>query len=402
MKKILLIFLLKIGGVFSQNFTAPFIKTVILKNPQQKGNHFFFLKGQKIDIHFDDLKGGVENYKYHLQHCDSDWNPSQINISDYVEGFDNGFINNYKNAVGTLQNYTHYQFSLPNAQTKIISSGNYILTIYKDFEEDFILKRKLVIYENKLQITAQITRANSDIQKKQMLTIHLHNKDFPIAYPQKELVVKILQNNDWNTCKTATHILFADTEKMTYRDDRETTFWGGNEFYFFDSKNLNIEDFQIKKSLIKEGLWHTFLYSKKIQKPLSYKFNPDIDGHFIVKSLNAFDAENQSDYTKVHFYLQDGFLKENENRYVYGNFNSYALENENKMIFDAKKNIWTATILLKQGFYNYKFVKKIKNKIQTKGLSGSFFQTQNTYTVVVYYKKMGDFMQKIIGVSEFK
>ena len=386
----------------AQNVTAPFIKTVLLQTHGQKGAHCFFPKGEKIIVSFDDLHGDVQNYRYHLQHCDSNWNPSEVNVSDYIEGFDNGFIETYENSVGTLQNYTHYTFSFPNAQTKIISSGNYILTVYKDFQEHFILKRKLVIYENALRLTAKITRANFDINKKQMLTVSVYYGDLSIAYPQRELVVKILQNNDWNTCKTSSVILFSDAQKVTYRDDGETTFFGGNEFYFFDSKNLNAEDFQVQKTFIQEGLFHTFLYPKKLQMPLSYKFNPDIDGNFITHSLNAFHAKNQSDYTWVHFYLEADFLNPKDTLYVYGAFNAYATQRENQMLYDEAKKSWTAKILLKQGFYNYKFVKRTGGKIAPRGLSGSFFQTQNTYIVIVYYRPLGAFIQKAVAVQQFK
>ena len=114
---------------------------------------------------------------------------------------------------------------------------------------------------------------------------------------------------------------------------------------------------QIAKSQIEEGLYNTYLHPKKIQAHTFYKFNPDIDGNFTIRSLNGFDSKIQSDYTWVHFYLQDENSNYKDKIYVYGAFNNYATDKENQMLYDKQQQLWQAKILLKQGFYNYKFIK---------------------------------------------
>ena len=89
--------------------------------------------------------------------------------------------------------------------------------------------------------------------------------------------------------------------------------------------------------------------------------------------------------------------------YVYGAFNNFETSSENKMKFNNTTKRYEASILLKQGFYNYTFVTKDKNNaINTYELNGSFYQTENEYKVLVYYKAFGENYQRVFGVGSAK
>ena len=85
--------------------------------------------------------------------------------------------------------------------------------------------------------------------------------------------------------------------------------------------------------------------------------------------------------------------------YVFGKFNNYALTAENKMIFNAENGLLEATILMKQGFYNYKYVTKQGDTIDLNKISGNFHNTENHYLVLVYYRNFGDLYDSIIGIG---
>ncbi|PKP28928.1 MAG: DUF5103 domain-containing protein, partial [Bacteroidetes bacterium HGW-Bacteroidetes-18] len=62
--------------------------------------------------------------------------------------------------------------------------------------------------------------------------------------------------------------------------------------------------------------------------------------------------------------------------------------------------LYETKLLLKQGFYNYQYVtKEIDGTINNHDIDGSFYQTENDYTVLVYYKKFGSRYTKVIGVG---
>ena len=41
----------------------------------------------KLDLSFDDLEGGEKDFNYRIIHCDKNWNPSNLDEYDYIEGF---------------------------------------------------------------------------------------------------------------------------------------------------------------------------------------------------------------------------------------------------------------------------------------------------------------------------
>jgi hypothetical protein len=85
---------------------------------------------------------------------------------------------------------------------------------------------------------------------------------------------------------------------------------------------------------------------------------------------------------------------------VYGAFNGFKLLPENQMIFDDKDSMYKAKFLLKQGFYNYTFATvNTTGKLDLSELNGTFYQTENQYTVLLYYKRIGDFYERVIGVG---
>ena len=81
--------------------------------------------------------------------------------------------------------------------------------------------------------------------------------------------------------------------------------------------------------------------------------------------------------------------------YVIGGFNNYELSEEFKLL-ETSKNTYVTELLLKQGFYNYKYVVKNNNLISD---ISNFWQTENEYTAFLYEKKPSDRFYKIIGYA---
>ena len=86
--------------------------------------------------------------------------------------------------------------------------------------------------------------------------------------------------------------------------------------------------------------------------------------------------------------------------YIYGKFNNYELREENRMIYNPSLEIYEGILLLKQGFYNYKFVEKDSKKLSLNSISGNHALTENNYLILVYYKKFGDRYDSLVGVGK--
>ena len=51
-----------------------------------------------LELHFDDLEGGVKNYFYTIVLCNADWKPAQLSYFDYAKGYTQVRIAAYRNS----------------------------------------------------------------------------------------------------------------------------------------------------------------------------------------------------------------------------------------------------------------------------------------------------------------
>ena len=79
---------------------------------------------------------------------------------------------------------------------------------------------------------------------------------------------------------------------------------------------------------------------------------------------------------------------------------TFLVDEETKMEYDFENKSYTVAILMKQGFYNYTFA-TIDNygSVNTNEVNGTFFQTENEYKVITYFKPFGGLYDRVIGVG---
>ena len=66
------------------------------------------------------------------------------------------------NSSATLQSYTHYAFIIPNRDTEIISSGNYVLSVFDD-KQELIFTKRFVVYEQQANVQVGVFRLRDEI-----------------------------------------------------------------------------------------------------------------------------------------------------------------------------------------------------------------------------------------------
>ena len=153
---------------------------------------------------------------------------------------------------------------------------------------------------------------------------------------------------------------FYKPNQLIYKYQKKTNFWGGNEYLFFDNKNIRNANVSIARTERKE-IVHNYLYPYINRGLKSYNYNPDINGQFIIRNIEATNPDTEADYAMIHFSLKVTQKIEDKEVYVYGAFNNFNLTEENKMSFDPSTNYYYSNFLLKQGFYNYTFATLEKN-----------------------------------------
>ena len=68
----------------------------------------------RLELHFDDMDANVKSYYYTYQLCDYNWQPVNISSFDYIKGFTQQRISNYRFSSIAYTRYIHYQAILPD------------------------------------------------------------------------------------------------------------------------------------------------------------------------------------------------------------------------------------------------------------------------------------------------
>ncbi|CAH8283825.1 uncharacterized protein DUF5103 [Mariniflexile fucanivorans] len=379
-----------------------FIKTINFKGNTAETQLPILKLGEYVVLEFDALNGNEDDYYYKIDHYNYDWTPSILVKSEYMDGFDNQRIRNYENSFNTHQIFSHYKLTVPNEQTKRLKvSGNYLLSVFNNYDE-LVFSRKFMIYEDQTTVGVSIKRARDIqfIEEKQRVEIIITSNNTQINNPTQTVKTVIVQNNNLNTALYNLKPQYTLGNQLIYRYDNETSFWGGNEYLFFENKDVRAANTGIRAIDLQE-LYHNYLFTNVERATKPYTYNPDINGNYVITVLDAEDPSIEADYVWIHFSLQPTEALINKNIHVYGNFNNYVIDESTKLVYDERNNVLRNAILLKQGFYNYKFVIVNKNGSLDEGaISGNFYQTENNYKVIVYYRDLGARYDKIIGLGE--
>jgi len=380
---------------------AEHIKTIILKPMAINSYAPIVQLGENLMLTFDDLNADEHTYSYKIEHCELDWNKSDLSQSEFIDGFAGDRIRDYENSFNTLQPYTNYSLTIPNETTKLKISGNYLISVLNE-EEEVIFKRRFVVYEPKVTVGVAVFKSRdiSYINMKQSVEFTINTPNLLINNPSEEIIPVILQNNNWQNAIIGLKPQFFRGEQLLYKYNKETSFWGGNEFLYFDSKSIRSSSLNIANVELGEDLYHTYLFTDEERINQPYTLSPDVNGNFVIRTLNGENSNTDADYSWVYFSLKSSQNLEGKEIYVSGNFNNWQLNDTNKLNYNEVLGLYETKLLLKQGFYNYQYVtKSFDRTISTHDIDGSFYQTENDYTVLVYYKKFGSRYTKVIGVG---
>ena len=377
------------------------IKTVKFFGSKITDNFPVVKLGEKITLVFDDLNGNENDYYYKIEHFNHDWRTSNLLKNEYLNGYDNVRIDNHINSFNTLQSYTHYRLEIPNKNVSLIISGNYLIKVFDSYDE-LIFSRRFCVYEELASVRSSVNRPQNMDRFNTHQSIHFSITPLKGTFrnPEKNLFVHLIQNRQWYNQIQDLKPQYLSGSTLQYFYESPSQFEGGNEFYFFDSKDLRISTPNISYTN-KSELYEIYLNIDIPRIYKNYSYSQDINGGFEIRNtMRPSNPDNEADYSYVYFSLASDRKISDGEIYVYGGFNNYKISDLNRMYFNPSLGIYEGIILLKQGFYNYKYVIREKEKIKQNGISGSHALTENDYLVLAYYRNIGAQYDSLIGVGE--
>lgn len=359
---------------------------------------------ERLKLSFDDLDADLKNYSYTLIHCNANWEPSDLQPAEYIDGFADNTITDYRYSFNTLQKFTHYNTVFPNNATRITKSGNYILKVYMDGNpENIVITKRFMVYQNKISIVSKVTAASiiEDRNYKQELDFTINHEGYPITNPFGDLKIVITQNNRWDNAKTNLKPVFVKDEELVYDYDQDNVFTGGNEFRYFDMKSIRYHSERIYSVNTDTAGNHVTLYTDEKRDFKRYSTYTDINGKYLIKIQEGTNSEVEADYCYVNFFLPYDNALTDGNLYVFGAFNDWKCNRDNLMHYNEKRFGYECTLYLKQGYYNYEYVflKDGETAADETIIEGMHYETENDYTIYAYHRKQGTFYDQLIGVK---
>lgn len=356
--------------------------------------------GDRLILSFDDLDARDKRYSYQIIHCDRNWNPSELEEMEYLDGFNGEEITNSYHSKHTKINYVHYSLMLPNDYVTWTVSGNYLLIVFDEDDYPVITKRFLVV-EPLVSVYAAFTNPKkvSVLKTHQSLEVSINHEDYYIRDPLNELSVSILQNFRWND---GIYDVFPKNDvanQLTFDPFDPFLFPALKEFRNFDIRSLLYTSRYVYSINATPYQIDVILEKDKKRTFTNFISEADANGQFVTESQDSKYGIQGAEYVNVAFTLESPLPFEEHDIYVIGGFSDWQLYESNRMAYDALNGYYEADILLKQGYYDYYYA-LIDNeaRMDLATLEGNWYETDNTYYVLVYLREFGSYYDKLIAM----
>ncbi|MBP3253784.1 MAG: DUF5103 domain-containing protein [Bacteroidales bacterium] len=386
--------------VYENRTYSPLVKTVTLRKTSKSFDApvISLQKGERLILEFDDLREETKRYEYKLIHCNADWTQSSLPSTEYTEGFDVQPIETFENSFNTIQRYVHYTQIIPSADMRITKSGNYIIKVFAEGNEDnVILTRRMYVCEDKTVVKTDVrpSQEASLFQTHQQVNVRVEGKDgMFFQNPDRYMTVKVMQNNN----DVAAHVLKMNSSSGSGIDFSYGTanqFAAGNEFRSFDFTSLRRKTQYVAEFDFVNNQNTVYLREMKLRDRLPYSKESDINGNFYIRNEYGDNAGVTSDYAWVNFVLNTPMSLEGT-YFVVGAMTDW--RPAEMQFADGKYRL---SLYLKQGYYNYMIAFGDRNAAlqDIRFKENDFAITNNVYTVLVYYHNFADDYDELIGYA---
>ncbi len=353
-----------------------------------------------LHISFDELSHDYHRYTYTLKRCEADWTPAQgIFESDWLEGFNAIVIDDHEPSINTIVPYTHYQLQIPNDQCRLKMSGNYRLYIIDDEQQEQLACVEFMVTEQKMSLFMEAT-TNTDIDlntSHQQLDITLNYGNLVVTNPQEQIRMVVRQNDRDDNCRRDIPPTFINNNGLRWQHCRPLIFEAGNEYRKYEVLDPSHPTMGIDYIRWDGDQYQVFPF---ISEPRPhYIYDEDSDGAFYIRNSDNVENDIASEYVWVNYRLKAPVLPSGRIM-IQGHWTTEAPETY-EMTYDATTQLYTASILQKQGYYSYQYL-WLDNDGRQQFLpsEGSFYQTENRYQTYIYYKGTEDRTWRLVSYRQ--
>jgi hypothetical protein len=359
----------------------------------------------RVQLEFDDLENRFKNYYYSYVWCDYNWKPIDISPFMYMKGFTQNRITTYRFSSIAFTRYVHYQAILPEQNSYPTKSGNYILKVYLDGDTSkTVLTKRLLVVDTKAAVNATVNQllGAQNFRTHQKVRFFVGLGDLDAFSAQQQIKVVVLQNNRWDNAQKDIAPTFVRGKVLDYTSENVSVFPGGKEFRWLDLRSFRLQSDRVKSANYGKTYTDIFLKPDEDRSSQRYTFYGDYNGQYMSVTYETINPFWQADYAKVHFYFKSpgGLPYEKAKLYLSSQFTDYELSDRYQLKYNETTGLYECAVFMKQGYYFYTYTLVHEDgSIMPNQLEGDYWETENNYTILVYYRSFTDRADQLIAVG---
>ena len=360
---------------------------------------------QQLELNFDDMKADVKYYYYTLELRNADWSAVQMSYFDYVRGFTQQRINTYRMSSAMLTRYTHYSAILPDRNMLPTKSGNYVLKVFLNGDtSQLAFTRRILVIDNRMAIATQIQQPFNQqaFRTHHRLLVQVSTKGIDIRYPQQQVKLFALQNFRWDNALQNIPPTYVKLDMLEFVNENEMLMQGMREWRWLNIKSFRLLGDRVESQKNTDSSYHVNVKEEQTRAGGPYYFFRDLNGMYILETIEKINPYWESDYGKVKFtFIPPGGQQLRKDLYVFGEITGYGKDPAAKMIYNNEKRIYETELYLKQGYYDYVYAQydPATRRFETDQTEGNAWETENTYLILVYFRDLGGRYDQLLGLN---
>lgn len=358
----------------------------------------------RLILKFDEIGDNWDYLRYRFIHCNADWKPSQLLESEYIDGFNEGNVDDYAFSDNTFVHFVNYALLFPQPEVPLTRSGNYIIQIYRESEpEETLLQARFQVVDPQVDVEGvSSSRTDKGFNTEwQQLALRVSPGDYKVGNPYSDLFLMIDQNGREETARTLTAPLRIEGTDLIYERNNALIFPASNEYRRFETVRNNYPGMHVDSTRYIGSNYHAFLATDGERADREYLYDQTQYGRYMVREYNATDSDLGADYITLHFRLDFPELI-GADIYVDGEMTHGLYDERNRMSYDRDRGVYTLELPLKQGSYNYQYVVKSRQgnaPASTAPVEGNKYETRNEYRVAVWHRPPGSRADRLVGYT---
>lgn len=360
----------------------------------------------RLTVEFDEIADDVRYMRYSITHCDASWQPSQLTETEYLDGFNEGTVDEWEFSRATTVGYVHYRIVLPNDRIRLRVSGNYVLRVYDESDPDnTLLRARFMVTEQTVGLSAEITSHTdvdyNDAHQQLSLTIDPGKVRLNDAFTDFKVVVS--QNGRPDNERILMRPSRMQGGMLVYEHTPQLIFEAGNEYRRFENTSTRSTSMRIGAVEYHPPYYHAYIETDVPRNETQYLYDSTQHGKFVVREYNSTLPDTEADYLVTHFALAMPEL-DDADIYLDGDLVNRRYDGRSRLSYNEATGCYETALLLKQGSYNYQYLTRRRGKTEalTGPVEGDFHNTVNLYRVAVYHRFPGERYDHLAGYFTIK